>query len=190
MIAGLGLGLVIAPLSAVALRSVPALQHGIASAAVVVARMMGMLIGVAALSAWGFHKFPLADRAPGHAAADRDEPAEFARRLAAYLAAVKSALHTEYTDIFWATAALCVAAALLGLAIGGRGRPRPPSRPDAAPAAEAETVTEAADTLVGRGRASGGSRSSAGCRRDGSPPPMPSPPCPHPGRARVGQPPR
>ena len=130
VIAGLGLGLVIAPLSAVALRSVPALQHGIASAAVVVARMMGMLIGVAALSAWGFHRFhtltahlvtPLPIGMSHH---------EFARRLAAYLAAVKSALHMEYADIFWATAALCVAAALLALAIGDRRAAAETTRPE------------------------------------------------------------
>jgi MFS family permease len=140
VIAGLGLGLVIAPLSAVALRSVPAAQHGIASAAVVVARMMGMLLGVAALGAWGFHRF---QSLTAHLATPLPigmSRTEFARRLAAYLAAVKAALHTEYADVFWATAALCAAAAVLALAIGRR------PAPDAAPAAPAE-----ADALTGPG---------------------------------------
>jgi MFS family permease len=135
VVAGLGLGLVIAPLSAVALRSVPAAQHGIASAAVVVARMMGMLVGVAVLGAWGFHRFHSLTAhlvTPLPIGVSRTE---FARRLAAYLAAVKAALHTEYADIFWATAALCVAAALLALAIGRRPAasraPVPPAEADA-----------------------------------------------------------
>src|SRR3569833_2121489 len=118
VIAGLGLGLVIAPLSSVALRSVPALQHGIASSAVVVARMIGKLIGVAALGAWGFHRFQTLTAHLSTPLPIGMSRTEFSHRLAAYLAAVKAALHTEYADIFWATAALCVAAALLALAIG------------------------------------------------------------------------
>lgn len=119
-VAGLGLGLVIAPLSAVALRSAPASRHGTVSAGVVVARMMGMLVGVAALGAWGVHRFHALTAhlaTPLPIGMSREE---FARRLAAYLAAVRAALRAEYADVFWVTAAVCVAAALLALAIGRR----------------------------------------------------------------------
>lgn len=140
VLAGLGLGLVIAPLSAVALRSVPSPQHGIASASVVVARMMGMLVGVAALSAWGFHKFQSLTAhlvAPLPTGLDRAQRADFARKMAAYTSAVKHALHTEYSDIFWATAGLCALAALIGLLVGGPaaterdGTPALAEQPDA-----------------------------------------------------------
>lgn len=120
VVTGLGLGLVIAPVSSAVLRFVPAARHGVASAAVVVARMMGMLLGIATLSAWGFHRFHAltADLRPPLPFTMSD--AEFDRAMDVYLAAVEEALRTEYREIFLITAVLCAAGALLALAAGTR----------------------------------------------------------------------
>lgn len=129
VIAGFGLGLVIAPLSSVVLRVVPGPSHGVASAAVVVARMTGMLIGLAALTAFGLWRFGqlTANLVPPLPFGMTNE--QFNKRLAAYSQALQDALTTEYQEIFLVTAGLCVIGAGLSLALPKRTRIR--ARPDA-----------------------------------------------------------
>jgi MFS family permease len=56
-IAGSGFGLVIAPIATRALNAVSINYRGTAASLVVVARMLGMTLGLAALSAWGVEHF-------------------------------------------------------------------------------------------------------------------------------------
>jgi MFS family permease len=120
VIAGLGLGLVIAPLSAAVLRVVPAAQHGVASSTVVVARMTGMLVGVAALSAWGLHRFhSLTANLPTPLPFGKTKE-QFDQEFAVYRGLVDNALLTEYQEIFLITSIGCGVAAVLALAIGSQ----------------------------------------------------------------------
>jgi hypothetical protein len=116
-LAGLGLGLVIGPLTSASLRVVPSAQHGIASAAVVVARMTGMLIGVAALSAWGFYQLP---HIVSKLSAQVPENASLAIRIAAQATLYRQAFAQMYGGIFTVTAVVCVVGAVLGLLISSR----------------------------------------------------------------------
>lgn len=123
VIAGLGLGLVIAPLTSATLRVVPAAQHGIASAAVVVARMIGMLIGVAALSAWGLYKFNqyVQERLAALPPATGDSPGSQLLAATTRLAqASREAYVMQYGEIFKITCVVCIVGALIALLISGR----------------------------------------------------------------------
>jgi MFS family permease len=114
-IAGLGLGLVIGPLTSATLRVVPSAQHGIASAAVVVARMIGMLVGIAALSAWGLYRFNQILLSLPSTKGD-----SLAAKLTAEALKYKTAFAMQYGEMFSITAIVCVVGAALALFISGR----------------------------------------------------------------------
>ena len=119
-VVGLGLGLVIAPLSSVVLRVVPGRSHGVASAGLVVARMTGMLVGLAALTAFGLWRFGrlTATLVPPLPIGMTNE--QFAERLAAYTQAFLLALERQYQEIFLVTAGLCLAGAVMSLLLPRR----------------------------------------------------------------------
>ncbi|CAN5828280.1 MFS transporter [soil metagenome] len=125
-LAGIGLGLVIGPLTSAALRVVPAAQHGIASSLVVVSRMTGMLVGVAALSAWGFYRFNQI-----LASLPKPPAGDLLAAAAAIETNYKQAFAMQYGEIFGITAVVCVVGGLLGLLIAGKDAHPKVADPDA-----------------------------------------------------------
>ncbi|WP_046315157.1 MFS transporter [Mycobacterium sp. UM_Kg1] len=113
MLAGFGLGLVIGPLTSAVMRAVPTREHGIAASSVVVARMTGMLVGMAALSAWGLYRFNQI-----LAGLPRATGETLAEKMLNKAANSKVAFATMYGEIFGITAVVCVVGAVLGLLIG------------------------------------------------------------------------
>jgi hypothetical protein len=84
--------------------------------------MMGMLVGVAALTSWSLHRFQAAT-------ADLDTPlpfgipeAEYLALQADYLEALDAALAVQYAEVFTAAAWICLAAALVATLVPGRVR--------------------------------------------------------------------
>jgi MFS family permease len=104
---GLGFGIVIAPLTAAVLELTRAQSHGLATSLVVLARTMGMLIGLSALTAFGLYRFhqilgtPVLNDTSIRARVDH-----LARLVAA-------AFLQEYREIFSIAAVLCVLAAVI-----------------------------------------------------------------------------
>lgn len=121
-LAGLGFGLVIAPLTAAALAAVAADYRGTAAALAVVARLLGMTLGLAALAAWGITEFQgltagltLPLPMPGETAAEQ------AARLADYAEAVQLAGLTVFQGFFRAGAALALLGVAAAVGVGGKG---------------------------------------------------------------------
>jgi len=102
---GLGFGLVIAPLTAGVLAMTRGESHGLATSLVVLARTMGMLFGLSALTAFGLYRFR---QILGTPVVNDPDLRERVKHLEALVAA---AFLQEYREIFVIAAALCALAA-------------------------------------------------------------------------------
>ncbi|MCU4185803.1 MFS transporter [Acidiferrimicrobium sp. IK] len=133
-VCGLGFGLAIAPVNAAVLDSVAPRLHGVASALVVVARSVGMLAGLSALTALGVRRFYEAQARIGTPLTLC--PADPAH-CPAYDRATNAALLQELHTVF-AGAAVCAGiGAVLALALLGVRREASKAP---APASEAQTI--------------------------------------------------
>jgi MFS family permease len=129
---GLGFGLVIAPLTAAVLDLTDPSQHGLASSLVVLARTLGMVIGLAALTAFGLSRFQriFAERSCDSVSSTGGLRAQ----LTAFENCVRGALLQEYREIFLVAAAICLLGAVVALLTLGASRQRLSEPHAAAPA--------------------------------------------------------
>jgi len=117
LIAGLGFGLVIAPIGATAINSASKRQIGMASSVVTVLRMIGMILGLAALTSWGLGRFrslAAAFKAPANV------PAFSTAYNTLYAGYLVASAHEVYTAIFLAAGILCVIAIVPAIFLEGR----------------------------------------------------------------------
>jgi MFS family permease len=107
---GLGLGIVIAPLTAAVLALTRGESHGLATSLVVLARTMGMLVGLSALTAFGLYRFHQILGTPVLTDPSLRARVDHLARL------VAAAFLQEYREIFIVAAAMCALAALVMVA--------------------------------------------------------------------------
>nr|BBH90303.1 hypothetical protein KTC_50540 [Thermosporothrix sp. COM3] len=120
--AGLGFGLVISPISTTAINAVRARQAGMSSAIVTALRMVGMMLGLAALTSWALASFQAQlqhyQALPKNATAG--QYIIWAQGYAVH--AIKTA-HSVYNNVFFATMFLCLLAIIPAFFLWGNKPP-------------------------------------------------------------------
>ena len=120
--AGFGFGLVIAPISTTTINAVRANQAGMGAAVVTALRMVGMMLGLAALTSWGLAYFKhLVSLFPSLSATATSE--QFAKWSQDYGNYLLTAAHSLYSAIFFVTMILCLVAIIPAFFLWGRKAP-------------------------------------------------------------------
>jgi MFS family permease len=119
---GFGFGLVIAPISTTAINAVRATQAGMGAAIVTSLRMVGMMLGLAALTSWALAYFKqLASQFPSlPPTATADQFAKWSQDYANHL--INSA-HAVYSAVFFTTMILCLIAIIPAIFLWGSKPP-------------------------------------------------------------------
>jgi len=110
---GLGFGLALAPVNAALLAATADAVHGVTSALLVVARMVGMLVGISALTTIGLRRYYAVQvdlPAPGHVCASGTQCAAYTRLL-------KEAGLAQLQTVFVGAAGCAVVAAVLAVVL-------------------------------------------------------------------------
>jgi hypothetical protein len=113
VVCGLGFGVAIAPVNAALLAATRDAVHGVASALLVVARMIGMLVGISALTTIGLRRYySVSEDIP-----PLRDVCESDRLCDTYVDLLKDAGVAQIHAIFWGAAISAVIAALLSLVL-------------------------------------------------------------------------
>lgn len=119
LLAGLGFGLVIAPVASVAINAVRRAFYGVASGLVVVTRLIGMTVGLSVLSGWGVTRLSTLLQANAPTQNTTESGIDYQTRLFAYLG--EQTVHYSLIvlrETFVIAAIICVAAFLPALLLG------------------------------------------------------------------------
>lgn len=135
MTAGFGFGLVIAPISTTAINAVRARQVGMSSAVVTALRMVGMMLGLAALTSWALAYFKdLARQYPTLPATAT--AAQFTQWSKGYAQHLIQSAHTVYCSVFFMSMVLCLLAIIPAIFLWGRKPPVSETEPEPEPTPE------------------------------------------------------